>query len=547
MFSHWIPCGADALGRPLWAAHDALAPSVVDESGLFRRLVHSMGRLDGIDYRYAAWLDSSSAHVRGGAPARWSVMLVPSEVLRYETAGRPDPRVDRLAPDGMLRGRTRGTIVDVLEQRLTDAEVGAPETPSTPPGRRIPSFVRSMIGAWFGYFGYEIRADLGFSSVFAAETPDAVWMVSTRLVIIDHRDRNWWIVGDETWVDAAVEALGDSVCDPSDPAAAGSASSGSTPASSISATTLPVDVVLRCAPPDRDRYMRAIGEALEEIRDGNSYEVCLTAASERNVPVAFGFDAAANLYARQRRSNPAPHAAFLWCDDVAVLSSSPERFVAVDADGWCEAKPIKGTTPRRALPEVDAKAARDMAADPKTRAENLMIVDLLRNDFSRVCEPGSIRVPVLMGVESYATVHQLVSTVRGRLRPGRSAIDLVRACFPGGSMTGAPKPRTMEIIDRLEARPRGIYSGALGYVSPSGESDLSIVIRTIVMRPGPGATSTVGVSAGGAIVADSDPSAEYDEMLTKLDAPVREPAGAGRDVVHTVPRTRGEAPVHHVE
>lgn len=535
MFSHRIPCGVDALGRPLWAAHDALAPSVVDESGLFRRLVHSMGRLDGLEYRYAAWLDSSSAHIRGGAPARWSVMLVPSEVLRYETAGRPDPRVDRLGPEGTLRGRICGTIFDVLEHRLTDAGVGARETPSAPPDRWLPSFVRSMVGAWFGYFGYEARADLGFCSPFSAETPDAVWMVSTRLVVIDHREEHWWIVGDETWVDAAVEALRESVRDPVGSVANAPAVPDSASPSPTSPTPLPTDVDLRCAPPDRGRYLRAIEEALEEIRDGNSYEVCLTAASERSVPVTFGFDAALNLYARQRRSNPAPHAAFLWCDDVAVLSSSPERFVAVDSDGWCEAKPIKGTTPRRALPEDDVGAARTMAADPKTRAENLMIVDLLRNDFSRVCAPESIRVPVLMGVESYETVHQLVSTVRGRLRPGRSAVDLVRACFPGGSMTGAPKPRTMEIIDRLEARPRGIYSGALGYVSPSGESDLSIVIRTLVMRPGPEATSMVGVSAGGAIVADSDPGAEYAEMLTKLDAPVREPGEPGCEVIHTVP------------
>ena len=216
------------------------------------------------------------------------------------------------------------------------------------------------------------------------------------------------------------------------------------------------------------------------------------------------------------RHNSAPYAAFLKCEDHWVLSSSPERYLTVSAAGRAETKPIKGTVERAADPLEDLRAATWLREDPKTRAENLMIVDLLRNDLSMVSEPGTVKVPVLMGVESYSTVHQLVSTISSLLRPEVSAVDAAAACFPGGSMTGAPKPSTMEIIDRLEQRARGIYSGSLGFFSASGAANLSIVIRTLVVLP----SGEVSLSAGGAIVADSDPDAEYEEMLAKLRAAV---------------------------
>jgi para-aminobenzoate synthetase len=198
---------------------------------------------------------------------------------------------------------------------------------------------------------------------------------------------------------------------------------------------------------------------------------------------------------------------------VAVLSSSPERFVTVDPYGNVETKPIKGTRRRGKTPDEDEEIYQDLRTNAKDRSENLMIVDLLRNDIGAVCDVGSVHVPNIFAVESYATVHQLVSTIRGRLRRGISAVQCVQSAFPGGSMTGAPKKRTMEIIDRLEAGPRGIYSGSIGFFGLNGSTDLSIVIRTIVVTP-----EDVTVGVGGAIIDLSDPQEELDEMILKSKA-----------------------------
>jgi para-aminobenzoate synthetase len=200
------------------------------------------------------------------------------------------------------------------------------------------------------------------------------------------------------------------------------------------------------------------------------------------------------------------------------VSSSPERFLSVDRERKVMARPIKGTAPRSADPGQDEATRKELAEDEKTFAEHLMIVDLLRNDLGRVCEVDTVRVPELMVIEQYTTVHQMISNIVGTLEPGRSAIDAVRACFPGGSMTGAPKLRTMEIIDDIEREARGVYSGAIGYFGLDGVVDLSIVIRTIVMRSGPPARTTIG--AGGAIVMQSDPQEEFEEILLKARAPM---------------------------
>ena len=244
-------------------------------------------------------------------------------------------------------------------------------------------------------------------------------------------------------------------------------------------------------------YLERIRRTQEFLHAGESYEVCLT---DTYTSAAEG-----ELYPQLRSHNPAPYAAHLIFDGVEVCSASPERFLTVRGRE-VEAKPIKGTISAAQDPAL-------LTTDPKTRAENLMIVDLLRNDLSRVCEPGSVRVPKLMQVESYVTVHQLVSTITGQLRTGATAVDALRAAFPPGSMTGAPKLRTCEIIDQLETGPRGVYSGVVGYLGFDGQSDLSVVIRTAVRAVG-----EITIGAGGAIVLDSDPAAELEERNLKAQS-----------------------------
>lgn len=217
-----------------------------------------------------------------------------------------------------------------------------------------------------------------------------------------------------------------------------------------------------------------------------------------------------SFYLRLRTGNAAPFAAFLDFPEAVVLSASPERFLSVTVGGRVETRPIKGTRPRGVGPEHDAALGLALTASGKDRAENLMIVDLLRNDLSRVCAPGSVHVPELFALEHYATVHHLVSTVVGDLAPGEDALSLLRAAFPGGSITGAPKVRAMEIIAELEPSERGVYCGAIGYWSLTGALDCSIAIRTAVSHAG-----RVYFSAGGGIVADSDPEQEYRETLDK--------------------------------
>ncbi|HXI19742.1 MAG TPA: aminodeoxychorismate synthase component I, partial [Gemmatimonadales bacterium] len=220
-----------------------------------------------------------------------------------------------------------------------------------------------------------------------------------------------------------------------------------------------------------------------------------------------------HFYRRLREMNPAPFAAYLEFDGVYVASASPERFLLVDPAGRVETRPIKGTRPRGLSPRHDAELSRELHGSEKDRAENLMIVDLLRNDLSRVCGPGTVRVPELFALEGYRSVHHLVSTVTGELAPGRDALDLLAASFPGGSITGAPKVRAMEIIAELEPSRRGIYCGSIGYLSVTGAMDTSIVIRTVVSLGG-----RAYFSAGGGIVADSDPEQEYRETLDKARA-----------------------------
>ncbi len=257
-------------------------------------------------------------------------------------------------------------------------------------------------------------------------------------------------------------------------------------------------------------YAEAFADVQEQLRAGNSYEVNLTYRLTQQADLD-----PVSAYVRLRDLNPAPYAGFLQHDVAGhrawLLSSSPERYALITPDRTLQTKPIKGTTPRGATPAEDEALRRDLASDPKTRAENLMIVDLLRNDLAMVCEVGSVEVPALMQVESYESVHQLVTEVSGRLRDDVSTIGALRALFPAGSMTGAPKLRTMSIIEDVEESPRGAYAGAFGWISGDGPADLGVVIRS-VMTSGDGSWT---LGTGGGITVRSGVDDEWAESRWK--------------------------------
>jgi para-aminobenzoate synthetase component I len=264
-----------------------------------------------------------------------------------------------------------------------------------------------------------------------------------------------------------------------------------------------------------EEYLGLIESAQAHIAAGDVYQLCLTNQIELEVtgdPLL--------TFINLRSSNPAPYAAYLKFGSQAILCSSPEQFLKVDAKGTISSKPIKGTRRRDSDPVVDGALALELAEDEKERAENLMIVDLMRNDIGRVAEINSVQVTKLFDVESYATVHQLVSTVEGKLASGFDSVDALSAAFPGGSMTGAPKARAIQIIDELESkadsRGRGIYSGAIGYLTHAGVADFGMTIRTIVVD---GQNATIGV--GGGITIDSHPAAELEETKLKAAALLR--------------------------
>ena len=255
-------------------------------------------------------------------------------------------------------------------------------------------------------------------------------------------------------------------------------------------------------------YARRVARVLDYIRAGDIFQANFTGRHLLPRPADLP---AADLFLALRRASPQPFAAYLGCGPrLAIASASPERFLRLEPDGRIETRPIKGTRPRGVSPEHDFALRGELAANEKDRAENLMIVDLMRNDLGRVAEQGSVTVPALCGVESFANVLHLVSSVRARLRPGLGPVDLLRATFPGGSVTGAPKIRAMEIIDELEVARRGTYCGSIGWIGFDGAMDSSIVIRTLTITP-----ETIVAQAGGGIVADSDPDAEYEEMRLK--------------------------------
>jgi para-aminobenzoate synthetase len=433
------------------------------------------------DRRHAVWLDSARAE---------------PGVARFSFLGWAGGRLGRVVRYDVAAGRLtvqRGGVETVRDEsvlaycarELERLRADAPELPF------------EFVGGFAGYLGYELKAECGARHAHVSPYPDAGLVFCDRLVAIDHLGGHTYLValesGDGPAVDEWLEATADRLralapLAPVPPSRPGRAA-----------------FVLR---EDRDAYVANIEACRRQIVEGETYEVCLTTELSSAATVEpFG------AYRALRARNPAPFAALLRLGDLSVLSSSPERFLRVGRDRTVESKPIKGTTARSSDPATDAARAAALRESPDFRAENLMIADLVRNDLGRVCDLGSIHVPGLLVVESHATVHQLVTVVRGRLRDDVSALDAVRASFPGGSMTGAPKLRTMEIIDELEGRPRGVYSGALGFLSVNGAADLNIVIRTLVATP---RGTTLG--AGGAIMAGSAADAEVEEMLLKARA-----------------------------
>ncbi|MBT2337127.1 aminodeoxychorismate synthase component I [Variovorax paradoxus] len=434
----------------------------------------------------AFWLDSSLAEA---GRARFSFMGDASgprtQVLTYRTA--PRELLVRRADVVQVRDES---IFDYLRDHIPGL---------APAGATLPF---DFAGGFVGYFGYELKRELDGMRMHDADTPDAVWILADRFLAFDHAEQQVWIVcldesppGEENlrWMQAMREHLSSAPALPQDTDDLAHA------AREINALRWRVDL---------GAYRDLILRCQEEILQGETYEVCLT-----NQLVGEGRINPLELYRALRRHNPAPYAAYLRTGGYAVLCASPELFLRISGNRDVESKPIKGTAARGATPPEDAAIADALVADEKTRAENLMIVDLLRNDLNRVCEIDSVHVPSLFAVETYATVHQLVSTIRGRLRADLGPVDCVRAAFPGGSMTGAPKVRTMKLLDEIEGAARGIYSGSIGYLSLDGTAQLNIVIRTLVAANG-----RISIGAGGAIVAMSDPDAEVEEIVLKAQA-----------------------------
>ena len=349
-------------------------------------------------------------------------------------------------------------------------------------------------GAVMGYIGYEVgRAVAGLAPAKPGTTPfmpEVALGLYPWTVVIDHVERRAALTSLDSFPESEAEALR---------------------ARLLAAVPRPprafsVDEPIASSLERRD-YLPRARKVLEYIEAGDCYQAHLT--REFRAPCSGD---PWTFYRHLHDTNPAPMGAYLEYPFGAVLSSSPERFLVVEGREALT-RPIKGTRRRRADPAEDAAAAAELAASAKDRAENVMIVDLLRNDLGRVCETGSVRVTGLCEVESFATVHHLVSTVTGTLAPGRDALDALEACFPGGSITGAPKRRAMEIIEELEPHRREVYCGAIGYVTPGGRLDMNIPIRTTLVARG-----ELRFYAGGGIVADSTPEDEFEETETKIAA-----------------------------
>ncbi len=473
-----IPAGADQQPRPAPTRMHVCSRKIAFLYDPEQVFIHLFSRMP-----YAFWLDSS--RIEPGL-SRFSFM---------GDASGPHSRIIQsysaqcalVLTAGNTSQRLSEHIFDYLKRKIDEFTLQNDDLPF------------DFNCGFVGYFGYDVQVNHSSEIADLSSPSDACFLFADRVIAFDHQEQTMYLVcfveechrtHAEAWFATVEQQLKDLP----------------PPEDLICSVHLP-PITFRLAR-SKQTYLRDIQQCQSYIRDGESYEVCLT----NQIRADLSLDPLA-LYRSLRRVNPAPYAAFLRFGDTAVLCSSPERFLHIDRDGWVESKPIKGTLPRGKTAHED-KAFHDLLqTSQKDRAENLMIVDLVRNDLGIVCDIGSVNVSKLMHVETYPTVHQLVSTIRGHLRQDMRPIDCIQKAFPGGSMTGAPKIRTMEIIKELEQQARGIYSGSLGCLGLNHTTDLNIIIRTIVMTPG---ALTIGV--GGAIVALSDPEAEFNELLLKAKA-----------------------------
>ena len=455
--------------------------------------------------------------------------LLLESMLRSERLGR----YSFLAADPFLVLRSKGPLVEEVGASGVQRVEADPFTAlqralaryrmDTLPG--LPPFQ----GGAAGYFGYELGQHLEVLPQARYDDlalPDLCVGFYDWVVAWDHASGRAWLIstglpadGEERRTRAQaradmVRARLEATSSPNDPMQA-----PATAPARERPPTWPVPGVAGVASTfSRDAYLEAVARAREYILAGDIFQVNLS--QRLQAPYTASPFA---LYRAVQRRNPAPFAAYYRTPDATIVSASPERFLRV-VDGRVETRPIKGTTPRGINPMHDTALALALRESEKDRAENVMIVDLLRNDLSRVCEDHSVEVPELCTVESFSTVHHLVSTVVGRLRPGHDAVDVLRAAFPGGSITGAPKVRAMEIIAEIEPTSRGPYTGAIGYIGFDGTMDTNIAIRTFIVQAG-----TAYFQVGGGIVADSDPVKEYLETLAKaqgLVAALEVPSGA---------------------
>jgi para-aminobenzoate synthetase component 1 len=426
------------------------------------------------DLPWPAWLDSAA---RGVDSSGRFDLLVADPYVTVRTRGAV---TEIRARGGEVATSTRPPL-ELLREQLGERSLGVPGLP--------------FAGGAVGYLGYDLgRRFERIPEIAAADIDmaDLAMGLYDWAVIVDHEQRRASLVGAgrDVRTFAAWESLVERLKGSPQP---------EPPAFRV--LTEPVANFSRAA------YEEAFRRVQEHIRLGDCYQINLT---QRFRARAEGD--AWHAYLRLREINPAPFAAYLDFPDGRIVCSSPERFLRVQGDR-VETKPIKGTRPRANDVVRDRALAEELRTSPKDRAENVMIVDLLRNDLGKCCVPGSVRVSKLFAIESFASVHQLVSTVEGRLAPGCDALDLVAACFPGGSITGAPKVAAMKVIEELEPHRRSVYCGCIGYVGYDGNMDMNIAIRTLVQRG-----DYVYTWAGGGVVVDSRVDAEYQESFDKAAA-----------------------------